>query len=187
MRSLGNDDADNCGDTKQVNGERMSNYKKRMESFVDSRVSPDERLSTTVAAFKEINDRNNAEAAKDILSQIEGSTDVSEKKIEIMRHAVQRLRSGDLADLAMIGAATVAGLFMGKYSHRAVDLRPSGVPVNGLLGLGAAAGVSVFAMDELPLGARGAVAALGSGFFSGSLMYVNETVDSETIKPVEKK
>ncbi len=151
------------------------NYVDRMGASVDSRKSPEERLATTAKAFNEIADKSNEEAATSILAQLDGidPKDVDPARREIVKQAVQRLTSGDWTDLAAVSVGAFIGCFAGKYSHKVIDMSPKGIPVNGLLGAGAATATSLLVMKEMRLGARAAVAATGAGMLAGSLLHLN--------------
>lgn len=152
------------------------NYQKTIETAIDSRRSPDERLANVSKAFEELAEQSNASAARKILAQLEGIDveAVDEKRAKVMTEAVQRLTSGDWTDLAGVSAGAFLGVFAGRYAHKVLDFNPKGIPVVGLLGAGASTAASLMLMKNMRVGPRATVAAAGAGLLAGNLIRLND-------------
>ncbi|MGB1014530.1 MAG: hypothetical protein ACPG4T_10385 [Nannocystaceae bacterium] len=159
---------------------RGKEYFDNVGILVDGRKSPDERLSTVMEGFEDLNDERAEDAAERIVAQMEGvepgQGQTDPQKVTIAKEAVKTLRSGDWMDVVGIGFAGLIGATAGGLSHRVVDISPGNVPVNGLL-VGVAGVGAGIALDQLPLSVRGVAAAFGAGFLAGSMQWVRQHPD----------
>ncbi|MGB1013581.1 MAG: hypothetical protein ACPG4T_05560 [Nannocystaceae bacterium] len=156
-----------------------ANYFDRVDLFVDTRKSPQERLNTQ-KAFEELNDENAEGAARRILGQMEGIDTqdpeslnrLDSNRVSVLRDGIKTIRAGDNVDVLGIMAVAGIGTVAGTLSHKVWDVSPKDVPVNGLIGAAIAGGAALFLFKEMPLAIRGALAAAGGAFLAGSTMYV---------------
>lgn len=156
-----------------------ANYFDRVDLFVDTRKSPQERLNTQ-KAFEELNEESAEGAAKRILGQMEGIdtqdpdslSRLDSNRVTVLRDGIKKIRAGDNVDVLGIMAVAGFGTVAGTLSHKIWDMSPNDVPVNGLIGAAVAGGAALFLLKEMPLAIRGALAAAGGAFLAGSTMYV---------------
>ena len=146
------------------------------EVLLQGRGTPAERLARIGDAFANLAREGDERAARMILAQLEGKDPKSESdlngldvaKVAIIADGLSHVRRGDVWDLVFTAASASAGVIAGYLSHKAVDLRVGGVPVNGAVGAaGMVAGVAV----DSTLTTRNVLFAGGSGFAVGSALY----------------
>ena len=143
---------------------------------LQSRGTPAERLHNVAQVFSELAKKKDTEAAEIILARLAGLdasdpaalSGLDENKVAIVAEGISKIRRGDLWDLLTTAFSAGAGVALGYASHRVLDVRPVGVPLNAAVGLaGIAAGASV----DSTLTTRNAMFTGGAMFALGSLVY----------------
>lgn len=146
------------------------------ELLLQGRGTPEQRLAEVGEVFAELAKKKDQEAARVILAQLEGRDaadprvlrSLDESKVGIIAEGVSEIRRGDIWDNVMTAASAVAGVALGYLSHRAIDLRVAGIPINGIAG---AVGVAAGAALDTTLTTRNVLFTGGSCFSAGSALY----------------
>lgn len=146
------------------------------EVELQGRGTPAERLQKVAEAFTQLAQKGDDDAARLILAQLEGRDpgdpnalrSLDPNKVSIVAEGIGKIRRGDTWDLLSTATAAGAGVFLGWASHRVLDARPMGVPVNALAG---AAGVAAGRMLDSTLTTRNALFTGGAMFSLGSVAY----------------
>ena len=146
------------------------------EILLAGRGTPEERLAEVGKVFAELAKKKDEEAARVILAQLEGrdpsdpkvlnSLDAS--RVGIIAEGVSEIRRGDIWDNIITAASAIAGVAAGYLSHKALDVRVAGVPVNGVAGV---VGIAAGAWLDTTLTTRNVLFTGGSCFASGSVLY----------------
>ena len=146
------------------------------EVELQGRGTPAERLQNVAKAFSDLALAGDEDAAKIILARLEGRdpedgealAGLDANKVSIVAEGIAKIRRGDTWDLVTTAAAAGAGVALGYASHRLIDARPAGIPLNAAAGaLGLAAG----SMLDTTLTTRNAFFTGGAMFSLGSLAY----------------
>jgi len=149
---------------------------KNLEVELQGRGTPTERLRDVGQAFGELAKKKDEEAAAIILAQLQGKNHqdpsvlkgLSQEKVGIIAGGIATIRRGGAADLIMTAVAAGIGVSLGYASHRVVDGRFMGVPLNGLAGaLPMVAGASL----DSTLTTRNMMVTGGAMWLVGSLAY----------------
>jgi len=147
-----------------------------LEVELTSRGTPAERLHNVAQVFAELAQKKDGEAAAIILARLEGRDPgdpatlgaLNPEKVAIVAEGISTIRRGDVWDLLATAASAGAGVALGYASHRVLDVRPVGIPLNAAAGLaGLAAGASL----DSTLTTRNAMFTGGAMFSLGSLVY----------------
>lgn len=152
-------------------------------------MTPEERLSSTADAFRDLNDSDFRRAAEQIVQQIDGlesAENLDPTRVEIVKQAVRELRSGSAASVGVSIGAALMGSLLGGFSHRIVDGSPKGIPVNGLVGASVCGLLAVLVLKDFPIAVRAPVAAFGGGFLGGSIQHVRDAEDRDLLENMAK-